>query len=73
MTAWLRIEKEHEGRTAGAVISEHGTSFVPNNQRLVVIYGDDCEAVACEPDDIIKASDVALGVIDLPEFLRKPN
>ena len=72
MTTWVQLTKEHNGQTAGAVLTARGTSFVPNQHRLVVLFGNENEAVACDPDDTLKPDDVALGVISLPDFIR-PN
>jgi hypothetical protein len=71
MATWLRIEKKHKGKTAGAVLQENGTPFVPAEHRLVIIYGKDHDAVALAVDDVIMSSDVALCLLDLPESLRK--
>lgn len=70
MSAWVQLTEDHSGKTAGAVLNERGTSFVPEIHRLVVICGDEKDAVVCDLDDKLKPSDLALGVIDLPGFLQ---
>jgi hypothetical protein len=73
MNVWLPLTEEHQGLTAGAVLQQGGTSYASTEQRLVIISGDEREAIGCDADDTIRPSDVALGVIDLPDFLRRPN
>ncbi|MFA6525091.1 MAG: hypothetical protein WCT33_02335 [Patescibacteria group bacterium] len=73
MDAWLPLTKDHEGMTAGAVLEQGGTPYASTEQRLVIISGDEHEAIGCDADDTIRPSDVALGVIDLPVFLRQSN
>ena len=67
--SWIQLTDEHSGKTAGAVLEEQGTPFVPMTHSLMVICGNDKEAVACDPDDTFKPSDLALGVFSLPEFV----
>ena len=70
-TSWIQLAKEHIGKTAGAVLNEEGASFAGRLQRLVVIYGEQHDAVACDLDDLIRASDSARGIFELPPFIKQ--
>lgn len=73
MDTWIQLTDQHGGKTAGAVLETDGTAFDPSTQQLMLVYcrGANFDSVICEADDVLKPSDRALGIINLPEFLRK--